>query len=102
MTKLTVARNAMATRFEFVLVGRNEAGLRAAGEEALDEIERIEAELSLYRPESQIAQINARAAEEPVRVSPEVLALLLWAREFWEASGGTFDPTIGPLVRCWG
>jgi thiamine biosynthesis lipoprotein len=102
MGKLTVARNAMATRFECVLVGRDDRALRAAGEEALDEIQRIEAQLSLYKPESQIAQINARAAEERVRVSPDIFALLLWAREFWEVSGGSFDPTIAPLVRCWG
>ncbi len=99
---LTLARNAMATRFEFVLAGDSETQLRAAGEEACEEIERIESRLSIYRPGSDIAQINARAGAEPVRVSPEVFALLIRAREFSHISGGTFDPTIGPLVRCWG
>jgi len=44
-----LARHAMATRFEIVLHGRNPISLRAAGEEALDEIERLENLLSLYR-----------------------------------------------------
>ena len=41
----------MATRFEIVLHGDNPVALRAAGEEALDEIERLEARLSLFRRE---------------------------------------------------
>ena len=52
-----LARHAMATRFEIVLHGRNPISLRAAGEEALDEIERLEnkirtlAELAVNRQE---------------------------------------------------
>jgi FAD:protein FMN transferase len=100
--KITLARNAMATRFEFVLLGSDPVRLRAAGEEALNEIERVESQLSLYRPGSEIATINARAAFERVPVSPEVFALILQARRYWEISGGSFDITIAPLVRCWG
>jgi thiamine biosynthesis lipoprotein len=100
--KITLALDAMATRFELVLLGENPVQLRAAGEEALEEIERIEALLSLYRPGSEIAQINARGALEPVRVTPTTFALLEKARTFWELTGGTFDITIAPLVRCWG
>jgi FAD:protein FMN transferase len=62
-----MARDAMATRFEFVLLGENPVQLRAAGEEAFDEIQRIESQLSLFNPSSEIAQINARAAFGPVR-----------------------------------
>lgn len=97
-----MARNAMATRFELVLPGTNEVALRAAGEEALDEIERIESRLSLYRPGSEIAQVNAEAAYRPVRVTPPVFELLVAARKYHEISGGSFDITIAPLVKCWG
>ena len=76
MTTVAVARHAMATRFEIVLHGENEVGLRAAAEEALDEIERLEAQLNLYQPTSEISHINARAAFEPVRVEPSFFRLL--------------------------
>lgn len=99
---VTLARHAMATRFEIVLHGGNPVALRAAGEEALDEIDRIEAQLSLYRDTSEIAHINARAAREPVRVTPPVFRLLEQARRLSEETGGAFDITIAPLVRCWG
>jgi thiamine biosynthesis lipoprotein len=92
----------MATRFEIVLHGGNPVALRAAGEEALDEIERIEALLSLYRDTSEIAHVNARAADEPVRVSLPVFRLLEQARRLSEETAGAFDITIAPLVRCWG
>ncbi len=102
MQKITLALEAMATRFEFVLPGSDAIRLRAAGEEASDEIKRLEGQLSLYRSGSEIAQINARAAVEPVRVTPTTFALLQKARALWEETSGAFDVTIGPLVRCWG
>ena len=99
---LTLARQAMATRFEIVLHGDAPVSLRAAGEEAFDEIERIEARLSLYRPTSEIAHVNARAAREAVRVSPATFRLLEHATKLSAETGGAFDITIGPLMRCWG
>ena len=92
----------MATRFELVLHGENALSLRAAGEEALAEVERLENQLSLYRPSSEIAQVNARAAREAVLVSPEVFSLLQHAAKLSIETEGAFDITIAPLVRCWG
>jgi thiamine biosynthesis lipoprotein len=97
-----LARNAMATRFEIVLPGERGAALRAAGEEALDEIDRLEGQLSLYQTGTEIAQVNARAAWEAVRVSPPVFNLLKLARKIFDETQGAFDVTIAPLVRCWG
>jgi FAD:protein FMN transferase len=102
LCKVALARNAMATRFEIVVHGDDEASLRAAAEEALHEIQRIEAQLSLYRPDSEVAHLNARAAREWVRVSPEVFRLLQQAADLSSKTDGTFDITIAPLVRCWG
>src|SRR4051794_28865309 len=102
MPLVTLARQAMATRFELALHGENEPALRAAGEEALHEIDQLEAQLSLYQPTSEIARVNARAGREPVRVSPRVFALLHHAMKLSQETGGAFDITIAPLVRCWG
>ena len=92
----------MATRFELVLHGDDPVAVRAAGEEALNEIERLEAELSLFRPGSEIAHLNARAAREAVRVTPRLFSLLKRAARLHRESGGAFDITIAPLVKCWG
>src|ERR1700691_2782549 len=102
MQTVTLARNAMATRFEMILMGENPIRLRAAGEEALAEVDRLEDRLSLYRPSSEIARVNAQAARQPVRVSPPVFRLLEQARQLHDETGGAFDIAIAPLVRCWG
>ncbi len=102
MPPVTVACHAMATRFEIVLPGDHAPALRAAGEEALRLVEELEARLSLFRPASEIALLNACAAREPVRVTPEVFALLQRAQRLHAECGGAFDITVAPLVRCWG
>ena len=98
---VTVAAEAMATRFEVALHGAPEAILRAAAEEALAEITRLEGMLSLYQPTIEIAQINNRGDREPVRVSPEVFSLLEHCVALGEQTGGGFDITLAPLMRCW-
>ncbi len=102
MITLRLARHAMNTRFELLLHGESEPHLRAAGEEALDEIQRLENQLSLFRPTSEIARLNRHAADGPVKVSPPVFALLRQAQGLAQATDGAFDPTIGPLMRAWG
>lgn len=102
MLTVTLARHAMATRFELVLHGGEEAALRAAGEEALEEIARLEDELSYFRPISQIYRLNQEAAKHPVRVTPWLFRLLQHARRLTTETGGTFDITVAPLMRCWG
>jgi thiamine biosynthesis lipoprotein len=99
---VTLACQAMATRFELVLQGDDPVALRAAGEEALAEIERLEDQLSLYRPASEISLLNSQAKSQPVRVSPSLFALLQNAAVLHQASAGAFDITVAPLVRCWG
>ncbi|MDB6020032.1 MAG: FAD:protein transferase [Pedosphaera sp.] len=102
MQTVAVARNAMATRFEIVLHGEDPVALRAAGEEALNEIDRVESQLSLYRPTSEIAQLNARATRTAVRVTPTLFCLLQHVQQLNQQTDGAFDITIAPLVRCWG
>jgi len=96
------AREAMATRFEVVLPGTDRPRLLAAAEEALDEVERLEAQLSLYRERSEISGINANAARGAVRVEPQLMALLVLAEVLHELTDGAFDPTVTPLLRAWG
>jgi thiamine biosynthesis lipoprotein len=96
-----LARNMMATRFELILRGANESRLRALGETAFDEIVSIEKRFSYYLPNSELSLLNRRAFEQPVSIAPDFLDLLLRAQELSAATAGAFDPTIGPLVKCW-
>ncbi|MCZ6758543.1 MAG: FAD:protein FMN transferase [Bacteroidetes bacterium] len=102
MKTVRVAVNAMATRFEFVLLGEDETLLQAAGEEALREITSLEKRLSYYSDTSELTRINRRAAYEPISLAPDLFSLLREAERFVKKTGGAFDPAIGPLLRCWG
>lgn len=96
------ARNAMGTRFEIVLPGSDLVGLRGAAEAALDEIQRLEAQLTKFDARSEVSGINAYAAERPVRVEPRLFQLIQTAMVVCHATDGAFDPTVGPLMRAWG
>src|SRR5437879_3716971 len=64
ITVLRFSRRAMATQFEIVLpLGIREPMAMAA--EALDEIDRLEDQLTVYRPTSEVSQLNERAADAP-------------------------------------
>lgn len=71
---------------------------RALGE-TMDGINRL---MSVYDPESEISRINRAPMGAPLPLAPETAKVLGFALDLAEASGGAFDPTIGPLVRAWG
>ena len=102
MVTVRAARMAMATRFEVVLNGEKESWLQSVAEEVLDEIEKMEAKLSLYNPASQIARTNHQAAVSPVKLDPLVFGLLQRCKTLSEKTNGAFDITMGPLIKCWG
>lgn len=102
MPQLLLACDAMATRFELVLLGDDPVRLRAAGEEALDEIRLWHNRLSFFDPASFISHINAHAHARPVPCDPEVFALLALCRDIWSASRAAFDPTVAALMRASG
>jgi thiamine biosynthesis lipoprotein len=53
--------------------------------------------MSHYKPESQLSQINQRAAREAVRVDPELVALIQRALALSRLTGGAFDITYASV-----
>lgn len=99
---LRLAARAMGTRFELVLAGAVESRLRAAGEAALAEIEEWDRRLSLFRSDSLLVHLNARAAAGPVALDEDTFDLLRSAQALHRSSEGAFDPTVAPLMRAHG
>lgn len=98
---MRLSRHAMATRFELLLPGEEDPFRRAAGEEALREVERLESLLSFYRPESEIAHFNRRAGQGWIQVTPPFFYLLQRCSSYTQLTDGAFDVTVGPLMRAW-
>ena len=101
---IRLATSAMATDFAVIL---NEAHrddprqpLRWASE-ALDLIHLLEDQMSVYRPNSELSQLNRVAASRPVAVEERLFELLCRALAMWRETDGCFDPTSGPLIALW-
>ncbi|MDV6028805.1 MAG: FAD:protein FMN transferase [Phycisphaera sp. RhM] len=97
----TISHPAMAAEFS-VLLAESDAHLVEAAFEALELLDRIEADLTVYREDSEISQINAVAGDRPVSVSESTYRLIQRSIGWSEKTAGAFDITAGPLVRVWG
>jgi FAD:protein FMN transferase len=97
-----VQRPAMGSMFEVYLAGTDREALVGAAEQALDEIERLDRQLSHYRGDSDVARLNIHAPCQWVRVEPRIYDLLRRCRAMTNATNGAFDITAGPLVKAWG
>jgi thiamine biosynthesis lipoprotein len=69
---------------------------------AFDEIDRLEALLSNYRPSSELSRISREAGSAPVVTDPETFHFLERSFYWSRVSNGAFDITVGPLLRAWG
>ena len=91
----------MDTPVRITAIGRDEARLSAALDDAYALLARLDDELSMYREGSTVWEINARAGGEAVPVSPDVEAVIAEAERISRLTDGAFAPLIGPLTRLW-
>lgn len=99
---VTLSRRAMACEWELRLPVSQEQNDTPAGMAALDLVERLEDQLTVYRDASELIEINRAAAEGPVLVETRLFQLLQLAGELYDETGGAFDLTSGPLSKVWG
>ena len=95
-----LGKTAMACDVE-VIMNPGPAAQIVAASAALDRIDELEAQLSAYRPHSELTLLNQRAGTEAVTVEKELFELLARAAEISRATDGAFDPTAGPFVALW-
>jgi thiamine biosynthesis lipoprotein len=95
-------RRAMACQFEvFSNAGQYENATDAAIE-ALDLIDTLEAQLTVYRETSEVMDINRGAGSEAIEVEPRLFELLQYACQLHAETDGAYDITSGPLSKVWG
>jgi thiamine biosynthesis lipoprotein len=86
----------MACEFSVTFPGETRNGV-AAGCAALDEVDRLEQLLSVYREESELSRLNRGEGA----AGHEVYQLLRWSVRLSAATGGAFDAASGALVNVW-
>lgn len=97
-----ISRPAMAGEFQiFLNAGQYPHGVQTALE-ALELLEPLEQQMSVFRPDSLIQQINQQAALGPVQVEDRLFGLLELADQIYQMTEGAFDLTAAPLWEVWG
>lgn len=98
---LRFARRAMATTFELLLPLGTPAALETA-DAVLDELHRLEDQLTVYHDGSEVSRLNRLAASRPIVVEDRLFQLLQHCARLTDETEGAFDITAGPLIKAWG
>ncbi len=83
------------------IYGDNRELLHQAESLALSAIDQVDKKLSTWRNDTEMGQVNLRAAHESMPVSPETWTILNQGIEYSKITNGAFDITITPLISLW-
>ena len=86
-------------RLEVAAASREEA--LSATEEAFEAVRKVDAVLSTWREDSELARLNQAPPGSAVILSAQLYTLLRDAARWSCLTQGAFDPAIGPLVDAW-
>ncbi|MDB5351555.1 MAG: rane-associated lipoprotein involved in thiamine biosynthesis [Planctomycetota bacterium] len=91
----------MGSFFEVRIPANTPAGTELACR-ALDRIDELEAQLTVYRDDSEVSRLNAKAHLGPIKVDQGLFDLLRTADEIGRETQGAYDVTAGALSAAWG
>lgn len=92
----------MGTRYSavfFAAAGVDESAIGTALFAAADKVDR---QMSTWKPDSDLSRLNAMPAQEWVTVPEELMDVLETALRVGVQSNGAFDIGVGDLVNAWG
>jgi len=98
--RFTYERPLMATKFAITCYGEDEGAAKAAANEAFAKGLEINAIASDYLADSELMKLSGKTGEAS-KVSPLMAELLEASFSKARETGGSFDPTLGPLTRLW-
>jgi thiamine biosynthesis lipoprotein len=98
---LRLSHRAMATTFEMLLPFGTPHTAELSGT-VFELVDRLEAQLTVYRGSSDVVNLNRLAPYAPVLVEERLFGLLQLAERLTAETGGAFDVSAGALVKAWG
>jgi FAD:protein FMN transferase len=91
----------MGTVLQVTVVAADAARARALAEAAIAEGRRWDDILTTWRPEGELARLNAHAGQGAISISAELAGALRRMQALSRDTAGVFDPAVGPLVAAW-
>jgi thiamine biosynthesis lipoprotein len=91
----------MGTVFEIAAYDQSSQHASAAIAKALDQVVRIDALLSNYKPESPLSQLNRSAHFQPHTVPPDLYRVIEDSMLYSSLTDGKFDISVAPWVDMW-
>ena len=98
---IRAGRPAMACLFEIILSNRDRSRIMTV-HRALDLIQELEGQMTVFRDDSEINRLNRSAFDRPVPAETGLFQLLRLGARISSETGGAFDMTAGPLWKVWG
>ena len=94
----------MGTTYEVSVVAKalDDVRITSLHTAIADTLERIDAAMSTWRPESELNRFNRTDTTDPFPVSTATASVFQHALDVSAMTGGAFDVTVGPLVDAWG
>jgi thiamine biosynthesis lipoprotein len=92
----------MATTFEVAIPAGTHPDAVAAAEDALDLIDQLEDQMTVFRDHSEVSRLNATAAAGFVEVEPRLFDLFARCAVWTNETAGAFDVATGALTKAWG
>jgi len=99
--KASDGRYVMGTVLEITLHDVPTRSTQKIFDELFGHAARLERLMTRFDSTSEISRLNQAAGRGPQSVDPAVSDLLRRSVSYGELTGGTFDVTVGPLVKLW-
>jgi thiamine biosynthesis lipoprotein len=76
--------------------------LTEVSNQVVTELEKVNAQMSTYRADSELSRFNSIQSTDWFTVSLETAQVVELALQYHQLTEGSFDVTVGPLVDLWG
>jgi len=97
-----VSRRAMATRFEVAIPAGTLPDPVLTAEDALDLIDELEDQMTVFRDHSEVSRLNETAAFGFIEVEERLFDLFASCAVWTKETAGAFDIATGALTKTWG
>ena len=101
-TRFAFVEKQMGADFRIVLYADSEKVAKEVANAAFAEVERLNAILSDYDPESELSRLSDTSGSgQHIALSDDLFSVLDASQKLARQTAGAFDVTIGPCVRLW-